>query len=178
MHRKSTYGTLVLFAVVMLLLAGCKGIPVSQTLIPGLTLPPGSKIMPLSEMAQKLHTEQNEARAQMKAQSAATVMGFNYKGDIEAVAAHMEQTLKSLGWKRLKRLYIPGRLNGVIQKVYFAADKKTQLQITDWAQSNIQLNDFEGKARFTVTVIHGYPYNPITGKIYPLDEGDELLEDI
>lgn len=168
----------MLLAVIALLGSGCRGIPVAQSVIPGLTLPPGSKSMPLSEMAAKLHAEQSKASAETRSQAAATVTGFNYNGDIEAVAAHFEKHLQPLGWKRLKRLYIPGRLGGVIQKVYFAPDKKTQLQITDWAQQNIQYNDFEGKARFTLTVIHGYPYNPITGEVYPLEQGDELLEEI
>ena len=165
-------------AAVVVMGVGCsRGIPFAASLLPGLTLPPGAVVMPLSEMAQQMHKEQNQTRNETGVSIAAEVIGFNYNGDINEAAAHFEKFLKPLGWKRLKPIYYQGRMGSVIQKIYYAGDRKLMLQLSDWALQNAQDNDVQGKARYVLKVIRGNIPNPATGEIFTPESGDQALED-
>jgi hypothetical protein len=173
------YGTIFVLAAVVVIGMSCsRGIPVAAALVPGLTLPPGAFLMPPSEMAQQMHTEQNKSRDESRLSAAADMTGFNYGGDLEAVAAHFEKFLKPLGWKRLKPLYVQGRMGSVIQKIYYSSDRQLEIQISDWALQNAQNNDVQGKARYILTVVRGKLPNPATGELFTPESGDTALEDI
>jgi hypothetical protein len=173
------YGMILVLVAVAVLGLGCaRGIAVPGSCIKGLTLPPGAVLMPLSDVARQLQEEQIKAEGELKNSAAGHMTGFNYDGNLDAVAAYLEQFLKPQGWKRLKPVYIQGRMGGVIQKVYYAGDKSIEIQITDWAIQNAQNNDIEGKARFVLTEIRGKLINPATGENFPKEGGNEALEDL
>jgi hypothetical protein len=179
MSRMLNYGMILVLVAVAVLELGCaRGISVPGSSIKGLTLPPGAIIMPLSDVAQQMQKEQTGAEGDAGNTAAAQMTGFNYDGNLDAVAVYLESILKPQGWKRLKPVYIQGRMGGVIQKVYYAGDKTMELQITDWAIQNAQNNDIEGKARFVLTEIRGTLINPATGEKFPDEGGNEALEDL